>query len=70
MIHKLVVWGLIIVGVAPVAVSQPRQRTLGGFNKGLDDYEVRIDYVQRNLSAIWGYYQLLRQGSGDRDEVI
>jgi hypothetical protein len=36
------------------------QQALGGFHKSLDDYEVRIDYVQHNLSAILGYYQLLQ----------
>jgi hypothetical protein len=36
------------------------QQALGGFHKGLDDYEVRIDYVQHNLSAILGYYALLQ----------
>jgi hypothetical protein len=35
------------------------QMALGGFHKSLDDYEVRIDYVQHNLSAILGYYRLL-----------
>ena len=38
------------------------QRTLGGFHRSLTDFEVRIDYVQHNISSLLGYYQLLRGG--------
>lgn len=36
------------------------QRVLGGFKKSLTDYELRIDYTQHNLSAILGYYSLIK----------
>jgi hypothetical protein len=32
---------------------------LGGFRESLTDYDVRIDFVQHNLSAILGYYRIL-----------
>ncbi len=32
-------------------LPDPR-RTLGGFRRGLDNYEIRIDYVQHNISAL------------------
>lgn len=36
------------------------RRSLGGFRKSLTDNEVRIDYVQHNLSALIGYVMILR----------
>lgn len=35
----------------------------GGFRRGLDHWEVRIDYVQHNLSALLGLRQLLLDGA-------
>jgi hypothetical protein len=32
---------------------------LGGFRRGLTDWEVRIDYVQHNLSSLLGLYAIL-----------
>jgi len=34
-------------------------RAAGGFKSGLDNYCVRIDYVQHNLSALLGFYRLI-----------
>lgn len=34
-------------------------RALGGFHRSLTDYEVRIDYVQHNISALLGYRRIL-----------
>ncbi|MEM9291508.1 MAG: hypothetical protein AAGD01_07505 [Acidobacteriota bacterium] len=36
-----------------------RQRAVGGFSASLGDWEVRIDYVQHNLSALLGLRSLL-----------
>lgn len=35
-------------------------RALGGFFESLDVYNIRIDYVQHNISAILGYHQILK----------
>ncbi|MCZ6795356.1 MAG: hypothetical protein O7J95_17255 [Planctomycetota bacterium] len=37
-------------------------RTLGGYPRSFSNYEVRIDYVQHNISSLLGYYRLLRAG--------
>jgi len=34
---------------------------LGGFRKSLTDYEIRIDYVQHNISALLALYKILSQ---------
>ena len=34
------------------------QRALGGFHRSLTDYEIRIDYVQHNISALLGLYRI------------
>jgi hypothetical protein len=34
-------------------------RALGGFRRGLSDWDIRIDYVQHNISAFLGLRQLL-----------
>jgi hypothetical protein len=34
------------------------QRALGGFHRSLTNYEIRIDYVQHNLSSILGLYKI------------
>ena len=39
------------------------QRALGGFRRGLTDWEVRIDYVQHNMSALLGLRSLELEGS-------
>ena len=36
-----------------------RVRVLGGFRRSLDNYEIRIDYVQHNISALLALRQLL-----------
>ncbi len=41
------------------------QRAIGGFRKGLEDDEVRIDYVQHNLSALLLVYEILREERRD-----
>jgi len=33
-------------------------RSLGGFHRSLTDYEIRIDYVQHNISAILAWHQI------------
>ena len=37
------------------------QRALGGFHRSLDNYELRIDYTQHNISALLGLYKILAQ---------
>jgi hypothetical protein len=39
------------------------QRALGGFRRSLTNYEIRIDYVQHNISSLLGLYRLLRDAS-------
>jgi hypothetical protein len=34
-------------------------RALGGFHTSLTDYEIRIDYVQHNISSLLGLYRAL-----------
>ena len=36
------------------------QRVLGGFRQHLTNFEIRIDYVQHALSAMLGFYQILK----------
>ncbi len=33
---------------------------IGGFFESLDEYNIRIDYVQHNISALLGYYEILK----------
>ena len=48
--------------VAPTAINLPRpDRALGGFHNTLDDYEVRIDYVQHNISSLLALARILRR---------
>ncbi len=35
------------------------ERSLGGFRRSLTDFEIRIDYVQHNISALVAFYRLL-----------
>jgi len=37
------------------------QRAIGGFHSSLVDYNVRIDYVQHNISSILGYYYIITE---------
>ncbi len=39
------------------------QRSLGGFSRSLTQYEVRIDYVQHNLSSLLALYKVMRSES-------
>lgn len=39
-------------------LRKPR-RSLGGFTRSLTNFEVRIDYVQHNISALVLLHQLL-----------
>lgn len=39
-------------------LSDP-QRALGGFHRSLTDFEIRIDYVQHNISSLLGYYDIM-----------
>lgn len=36
-------------------------KALGGFFESLDTYNIRIDYVQHNISALLGYYNILME---------
>lgn len=36
------------------------QRSLGGFHGSLTNFEIRIDYVQHNISCLLGYYRILK----------
>ena len=40
------------------------QRALGGFRRSLDSYEIRIDYVQHNISALLLLRQILLEQAG------
>ena len=40
-------------------------RSRGGFHRSLEDFSIRIDYVQHNLSALLGLIRLQRQGIVD-----
>ena len=46
-------------------------RCLGGFRKSLTNFEIRIDYVQHNISALLALYRLLdaegRNGLGEEE---
>jgi hypothetical protein len=35
------------------------QSALWGFHRSLTNYEIRIDYVQHNISSLLGYYRIL-----------
>jgi len=35
------------------------QRSLGGFHRSLDNFEIRIDYVQHNISSLLSYYRII-----------
>jgi hypothetical protein len=37
------------------------QRALGGFHRSLTNYEIRIDYVQHNISGLLAYRQILEE---------
>ena len=41
-----------------VYVRNPK-RVFGGFKEGLNNYEMRIDYSQHNISSLLGYYRIL-----------
>ncbi|MDH5607561.1 MAG: hypothetical protein OEY93_11830, partial [Anaerolineae bacterium] len=34
------------------------QRGLGGFHRDLSNFEIRIDYVQHNISSLLGLYKI------------
>jgi hypothetical protein len=38
-------------------------RALGGFHDSLENYEIRIDFVQHNISALLGYHHILAGGA-------
>ncbi len=42
------------------------QRALGGFTRGLTNFEVRIDYVQHNISALIGMYRLMGEDKREK----
>jgi len=42
------------------------QRCLGGFHRSLTNYEIRIDYVQHNISSLLGLYRLKETAKGAR----
>lgn len=35
------------------------QRSLGGFHRSLTNFEIRIDYVQHNISSLLNYYRII-----------
>ncbi len=47
-----------------VLYLQDPQRALGGFRRGLTHYEIRIDYVQHNISALLALRQILLDRRG------
>ena len=42
------------------------QRVLGGFARSLTNFEIRIDYVQHNISALLDYAAILKQTDSAR----
>ena len=48
-------------------VPDPR-RCRGGIRRGLDNFEIRIDYVQHHISAVLGYCRILEEMEKDRKE--
>ncbi len=43
-----------------IYLSDP-QRALGGFKRSLTNYEIRIDYVQHNISSLLGMFDVLTE---------
>lgn len=54
-----------IVPATAIDLPQPG-RALGGFHNTLDDYEVRIDYVQHNISSLLALARILPAGRPPR----
>lgn len=46
------------------------KRALGGFHNSLTNFEIRIDYVQHNISAILGFYHISNSGLFSIDKTI
>ena len=44
-------------------VKKP-QRCLGGFHRSLSNLEIRIDYVQHNISSLLGWYRIAGESEG------
>jgi hypothetical protein len=40
------------------------QRALGGFHRSLTNFEIRIDYVQHNISSLLGLYRIIEDTDG------
>jgi poly-gamma-glutamate capsule biosynthesis protein CapA/YwtB (metallophosphatase superfamily)/glutathione synthase/RimK-type ligase-like ATP-grasp enzyme len=40
------------------------QQAIGGFHRSLTDFEIRIDYVQHNISSLLGLHKILSQIAG------
>ena len=45
-------------------LPNPR-RCLGGFHRSLTNFEIRIDYVQHNISALLGAHHIMRSEEGE-----
>ena len=43
------------------------QRVLGGFHQSLTNYEIRIDYVQHNISSLLNFYDILKSTPPEAD---
>ena len=41
------------------------QRSLGGFRRSLTNFEIRIDYVQHNISALVALYRIFEAEGRD-----
>ena len=50
-------------------LPDPR-RALGGFRRGLNHYEIRIDYVQHNISALLLLRRILALGDRTSDAAV
>ncbi len=42
------------------------QQILGGFHRSLTDFEIRIDYVQHNISSMIGLYRIKNEKAGKK----
>ncbi len=51
-------------GPESVLYFEAPQRAVGGFHRSLTNFEIRIDYVQHNISSLLGLYRLLPHGTG------
>ena len=45
------------------------QQSLGGFHRSLTNFEIRIDYVQHNISSMIGLYSIKNEKDGKKQNI-